>query len=215
MALATDNSDIYRTASAFEASKESRLVKPEEADLVRERGRAVFYNQLMGRYGLPGSAATSLEQPVAETSAGGRYDLTDMTVTDVLSLAQELTGGTSVGFPGASSSSNATSLVTEYEAHLEHLIEEDADPGAIDGARNVLEQARLMQAEQALYRSLDAARDNQEEGDGFGFGSLGLGGFLGSGLGAGGGNGLGPFGAPADLLSLPPAAITMMMTDQV
>lgn len=209
MALSTDNSDIYRTATAYEASKETRLVKPEDADRVRADGRAKFYNALMGRYGLPGAAAARMETPVAETAAGARYDLSDMTVTDVLTLAQELTGGANSGASllGAVSQSDPTqSLIAEYEARLDTLIAEGGDPKAIEGSRNVLNQARLMQAEQALYRSLDAARGDRDDE------TTGFGGFLNAGIGTA--DALGPFAAPTALTSLPSSAIALMLTGQ-
>lgn len=212
MALATDNSEAFRTATAYEASKETRLVKPEDADRTRAQGRAGFYNALMGRYGLPGSVATQMDARVADTAAGDSYDLSEMNVTEVLALAQRLTGGgtSSLGlFGGGNTTGDPTlDLIVEYEARIETLTQEGADPKAIDGAREVLRQARLLQAEQALFRSLDAARDDREDGRG----GVGYGGFLNAGIGVPATDALGPFSAPADLLSIPPSAITLLMT---
>lgn len=97
----TGSTSIYRVATAYEAAKESRTVTPDAAEATREIGRARFYDALAGRYGLPGNALTgaadfaqaaqaSDQTAVSELSIGQRYDLRNMTIAQVLDLADTL-----------------------------------------------------------------------------------------------------------------------------
>ncbi|MEQ8444060.1 MAG: hypothetical protein RIM72_08340 [Alphaproteobacteria bacterium] len=101
--LSTNNSDIMRVATAFESQKELRTVDPEVADQTKLLGRDRFYDALAGRYGLAGNIFREADRMAQAAGADGdtalsgldltqRYDLSAMTVDDILALAEQLRG---------------------------------------------------------------------------------------------------------------------------
>lgn len=81
-----------------------------------------------------------------------------------------------------------TDLIVQQESQLRYLSENNADPRAIRGARNVLSQLRQLQIEQSLYAQFDSARDRRTQGR----------------------SGLGPFGAAIDMMSFPASALGLL-----
>ncbi|MDF1748444.1 MAG: hypothetical protein P1V34_06175 [Alphaproteobacteria bacterium] len=233
--LPTNNSSIYRVATAYEAAKQSQTVVPDAAQATKEIGRARFFDALAGRYGLPGSVlsgATDAAQAygksdnteTADMDIAKRYDLSALSIEEILSLADDLKtagrldtssadlmkynmqalpfGQDSVfstspvaAFAramgqGSSSAANRTlDLIRQQEEQIQYLSENDADPRALRGAKAVLGQLRLLQAEQTLYAQMDSARDRTDDRKT--------------------GGGFGPFGAMTDLMSLPASAIAL------
>jgi hypothetical protein len=108
--LPTNNSSIYRVATAYEVAKQSQTVVPDAAETTRAIGRARFYDALAGRYGLPGSALAGAEAAAQAYSQTGdttgsdiaqRYDLSAMTVDEIQALADELKGAGRLDQSGA------------------------------------------------------------------------------------------------------------------
>lgn len=241
--VTSNSSDIFRVATAYEGAKESWSVTPDTAEATRALGRARFWDAFAGRYGLPGAALASAETQAeaalsdGQTAVDGlrlsqRYDLSHMTVDDVLSLAEDLRAaqrltqedadllsyrldGLSFGTDrvfsnspiaefarslqtGASRGLSRTlDLIAQQEEQVQYLIDNNADSRAIYNANSVLSQLRLYEREQQLYAQINASRDARGQ-DAFG--------------GVFGGAQFGPFSAPADLISLPPAAISLFAT---
>gem|GEM_PF-907265 len=231
--LSTNNSEIMRVATAFESQKEYRTVDPDMADQAKLLGRDRFYDALAGRYGLAGNTFQEADKLAQAANADGetalsslgvssRYDLSSMTVDEILELADSLRNAKRLtdeqsdllGFQfgnlsfasdgvfssspvaefarfmegyGGTSKSRTVDLIQQQEEQLQYLVENDADPKAIDGSRAVLSQLRQMQVEEALFAQMDAARDRRDEGS----------------------SGFGPFGASTDLFSLPPSALSL------
>ncbi len=217
----TFSSDIFRVATAYEASNDSRTVVPDAAEGVRAQGRARFYDALAGRYGLPGSIfAEGSRDDTARNPVSDYFNLRAMTFNQTDGLADMLRdtgrldrtdsdllsyrlGGLSYAgdavfstspvaqfarqMAGARGTDRTTDLIAQQEEQLGYLTENDADPKAIRGARNVLTQLRQLQIEQSLYAQFDSARDRRSGKDG----------------------GFGPFGAAVDMISLPPSAIAL------
>ena len=225
--LPTNNSSIYRVATAYEAAKQSQTVAPDAADLTRDLGRA-------GRYGLPGSALSGVRETAQAGGKSGttssvdqniaqRYDLSALSVDEIISLADDLKNagrlnqtdtdlmqytmqtlpfGLDAAFStspvaafaralgqGSSTGSRTLDLIRQQEEQIQYLSDNDADPRALRGAKAVLGQLRLLQAEQSLYAQMDAARDKADDRQTSG--------------------GFGPFGAMTDLMSLPPSTIAL------
>ena len=232
--LPTNNSSIYRVATAYEAAKQSQTVAPDAADLTRDLGRARFYDALAGRYGLPGSALSGVRETAQAGGKSGttssvdqniaqRYDLSALSVDEIISLADDLKNAgrldqsdtdlmqynmQSLPFgvdsvfstspvaafaralgQGSSTGSRTLDLIRQQEEQIQYLSDNDADPRALRGAKAVLGQLRLLQAEQSLYAQMDAARDKADDRQTSG--------------------GFGPFGAMTDLMSLPPSTIAL------
>ena len=82
------NAEVMRAASQFEAMRRRTGIDPGEAEIAREQGREQFYNSFMGRYGLPADVG---ETAVADLPGLAQaYDLTNLSVRDVVSLAGDL-----------------------------------------------------------------------------------------------------------------------------
>ncbi|MBO6835523.1 MAG: hypothetical protein JJ881_05060 [Alphaproteobacteria bacterium] len=87
----TFSSDIFRVATAYEASKDSRTVVPDAAEGVRAQGRARFYDALAGRYGLPGSIfGEGSRDDTARNPVSDYFNLRAMTFNQTDGLADML-----------------------------------------------------------------------------------------------------------------------------
>lgn len=201
--LPTNNSSIYRVATAYEAAKQSQTVAPDAAALTRDLGRARFYDALAGRYGLPGSALSGAHEAAQADdlkNAGwlGQTD-TDLRqytmqtlpfgLDSLFSSSPVAAFARAMGQNSSSASSRTLDLIRQQEEQILYLSDNDADPRALRGAKAVLGQLRLLQAEQSLYAQMDAARDKADDRQTSG--------------------GFGPFGAMTDLMSLPPSTIAL------
>lgn len=219
------SSDIFRVATAYEASKETRTVSPDAAEAAKSLGRARFYDALAGRYGLPGSIFDASDNAPSGLAAAGNpvsdyFNLRAMTVAHTQGLADRLSGagrldrqdGDLLGYrldslpyagdsvfstspvaqfvrqlSSARGENRTTDLIAQQEEQLRYLTQNEADPKAVRGARNVLAQLRQLQIEQNLYAQFDSSRDYRDRNR----------------------SGTGPFGAAIDMISLPPSAISL------
>lgn len=82
------NVDVMRSATQLEAMRRGLGVDPMRADEARTQGRDAFYNAFWGRYGLPGNVLSNPISTVGDFE--DRFDLTDMSATDVIALARDL-----------------------------------------------------------------------------------------------------------------------------
>lgn len=91
--MVKDAVGTYRVATQLQAMRQRLAVPADEAGAVRAQGRARFYDAFWGI----GAAATDNGDAFARVKdlAGveERYDLTNMTVQEVVALARDITGG--------------------------------------------------------------------------------------------------------------------------
>lgn len=229
--LPTNNSDIYRVATAYAAAKDAQTVAPDQADLTRELGRMRFYDALAGRYGLPGSIYTDAIA-ASETDAGGDsgaasgdatgYDLSNMTVDQVLHLADSLRASGKLdqqsadlmgyrldALPFSMEQVFTSSPVADFARSLGQG-QSGAGARTLDLIRQQEDQLRYLTENNADPRAIRGAqsvlgqlRQLQVEQALYAQIDAGRkGGDRDSG-------GFGPFGATTDMMSLPPSAIAM------
>ena len=230
--LPTDNADIFRVATAYEGAKESWSVSPDAAPATRDLGRERFWDAFAGRYGLPGSALSNAEAQAeaamasSDTSIDGlaisqRYDLSAMSLDDVLSLADELRaaqrlssesadllgyrldalsfGADSVfsnspvaDFARSLQGSSGSSRTLDLIAQQEEQVQYLIDN---DADPRAIYNANSVLTQLRLYEReqqlYDQINSGRRDQDQGGFG---------------------PFAAPTDLISLPPGAISLFAT---
>ena len=243
--LSDNTSDIFRVATAYEGAKESWSIEPDAASATRELGRARFWDAFAGRYGLPGAALSDAEAQAEAATASGetavgalaisqRYDLSNMSIDDVLGLADELRaaqrltqesadllgyrfdalsfGGDSVfsnspvaEFARSLQGSSGTSRTLDLIAQQEEQVQYLVDN---DADPRAIYNANSVLGQLRLYereQQLYAQIEaSRRDRDEDALSGLGGGGL--------GGGGIGPFSAPTDLISLPPGAISLFAT---
>lgn len=224
-------SSIYRVATAYEAAKETRTVEPDKAEGVRALGRARFYDALAGRYGLPGSVFSdprhAPDTPVSDTAAGARYNLHEMTVGDVMDLADSLRNGGALdgetadllgyrmdSLPFATDGVFSASPVADFARGLQR--DGGARQRTVDLIAQQQEQLRYLTENRADPRAIRGAQrvlaqlrmleteqalyaqmDSARRD---------------TPMGGGGGGGIGPFSGLVDTVSFPPEALTLFAT---
>ena len=145
--LSTDNSEIFRVATAYAAAKKSATVEPDAAQAVRDLGRDRFYDALANDY-------------MAKNAASGAGGLGGLGL---------LSGSSVSGFAGflGIQQDNTSAWIADQEAQIEQMVEDGADAKELQGAYNVLAQLRLYQAEQAMYAQM-FPEDEDRQNTGFG-----------------------------------------------
>jgi hypothetical protein len=231
--LGTNNSDIYRVATAFEGDKEFRTVEPDAAAATRELGRARFYDALAGRYGLPGTAFTQADAvaeaaqapgstPVSDLAVADTLDLSRMTVDQVIDLADMLRGSGRLtdepadllsyrldGLSYGSESVFSRSPVADFARSLSS----GGGNRTVDLIAQQEEQLRYLTENDADPKAIRGARSVLSQ-----LRQLQLEQALYAQIDAGrdrsddAAGGFGPFSAATDLISLPPSALSLFAT---
>lgn len=228
--LGTNNSEIYRVATAFEGDKEARTVTPDAAGATRELGRDRFYDALAGRYGLPGSVFTRADAvaeaanadggtAVADLAATESYDLSRMTVDQVVDLADMLRGAGRLSDDpadlmsyrlGALSFGNEAVFSNSPVADFARSLSNGGGNRTVDLIAQQEEQLRYLTENDADPKAIQGARSVLSE-----LRQLQLEQALYAQIDAGreksedAAGGFGPFGATTDLLSFPPSALSL------